>query len=188
MRCFLWISVLTFHTLPPLNPSNNLVRDLHFRDHRARGGGTQICLTPERRIWSHFTHEGTEPPLHPTEVKWLAQGHQPVVGELGLNSDLPPRGGCFHWASPKGEESAGSWSVFLLCFKNRLSSFWQNEHFLDPYCVSRTSILNQKQGWHQCDKAILFCIKQQEELTFCRVFVPKQWWCLNFLAIQSCKK
>lgn len=60
------------HTLCPLNPYNDLVsyyysclhRDGNseaLRDHRTRGGRTQIRLTLECGIWSHFTNEETEP-------------------------------------------------------------------------------------------------------------------------------
>lgn len=127
------------------------------------------------------------------EVKQLGWGHQPASSELGLEfrSASWKKALCTGPLQEGRSQLAGSSSVFLFCFESKLSSVWMNKHLLDPYCVSRTFIFNQKPGWYQCDKAWFweFCIKQQEKLnTFCCVFVPKWWWYLYFLAIKLFSK
>lgn len=154
-----------------------------LRDHRVRGGRTQVCPNPECGIWSHLTNEKTE--VRRSKATWVRAPAFQWWARSRIKIGLLEQSS-LHGASPRGEESVG-----LLCFESKLSSVWMNKHLLDPYCVSRTFIFNQKPGWYQCDKAWFweFCIKQQEKLnTFCCVFVPKRWWYLYFLAIKFFSK
>ena len=116
----------------------------------------------------------------PREVKWLACEHQPTRGELGLEFRSAFQNSALHWASQGGRShwqaphlfSCSAWRVCshvgpLLCVEN-------------IYVQSEAGVIP---GWQASVLRILHKTAGGTLNTFCHVFVPKQWWCLYFLAI-----
>lgn len=146
MGCFLWISVLTFHT------------------HYLLTKPSETLLLPPYQRWGDWSSERSqsEEVAEPRSV-WI----QKVEFDLILQMRKEPQrrhASCPLWAGPwiriaPWREAPCTWalrdgrcqfaassSVVPLCFRTMLSSIWLNKHLLDPHCVFRTFIFQSGAG------------------------------------------
>lgn len=187
------------HTFAPLNPYPNPVRHhyyrLHFRvgetdaprDHRARGGRTQICLNPACGLWSHSwenmsTNGETEPRKGkvpclwaPAYQGWARTRTRVCLPEQCSALGLSERRGVPGRLLPCFPAPPEQWALVL------------NEHMPGPFCMYVNVYVQSEAGvilgWQVSVLRILHKTAGPTLDTFCHVFVPEQWWCLYFLAI-----